>query len=232
MQNENRIEIEQNLRSAGVYQRWQAMNELATYPATVAVPIFKRLLDEKQDVGLRRLAILGLGKHRTEETFEILSTMLEGNGDPILIAEAANAIFDFGDVAIPILQQLFDRSSQPALWQIRQTVLSLFLDTEYDDRLFALATIAIADETKIVGDLAILAFKKILQSDSQPAAIAFLAELAIAPEWQIRRRVAIALYNCPDPTAKQTIVQLLQDENFRVVAAALEGVGIEERNIE
>jgi HEAT repeat protein len=225
------VEIEHNLRAAGLYQRWTAMNELATYPATVAVPIFKRLLTEK-DVGLRRMAIVGLGKHLGDETFEVLQAILESGGDPIILAEAANSIFDFGDVAIPILQQLFDRSSQAAQWQIRQTVISLLVETEYYDVLLAVATSALSDETKAIQELGILALKQVLRSPLQESALELLATLADNPDWHIRWCTAISLHDCPEPQARQLIAQLQRDEDFRVVGAALEGVGIEDRDID
>ena len=232
MQDKDRsIELEQNLRAPGLYQRWAAATELATHPAEVAIPIFKRLLGEK-DIGLRRLAVIGLGKHRTNETFAALQEILESNGDPMIVAEAANALFDFGDVAIPILQQLFDRSPQPAQWQIRQTIIALLVETEHYEVLLAIATSAIADETKAIQELGVLALKQILKSPLQDSALALLEKLAIDPDWRIRWCSAISLHDCSEPRAKQLIAQLLRDEHFRVVGAALEGVGIEERDID
>jgi HEAT repeat protein len=230
MQDENRsIELEQDLRSPGLFQRWKATNELATYPATVAVPIFKRLLTEK-DVGLRRMAIVGLGKHLNRETFETLAGILDGGGDPMIVAEAANAIFDFGDVGIPILHRLFDRSSQPNQWQIRQTAISLLVETEHYEVILAVATTALSDETKAMRELGILALKQVLRSDLKYSALDLLLKLVADPDWHIRWCVAISLHDCPEPEARQAISRLQQDENFRVVAAALEGVGIEERD--
>ena len=232
MQDQDRsIELEQNLRAAGLYQRWAAVNELTTHPAAVAVPIFKRLLVEK-DVGLRRLAVIGLGKHPSDETFEALQSILESGGDPIILAEAANSIFDFGDVAIPILHQLFDRSSQSAQWQVRQTVISLLIETEHYQVLLAVATSALSDETKAIQELGVLALKEILRSPLKETALELLVKLAADPDWRIRWCSAISLHGCPEPQARQLIAQLQRDENFRVVGASLEGVGIEERDID
>jgi HEAT repeat protein len=232
MQDQDRsIELEQNLRAAGLDQRWAAVNELTTHPAAVAVPIFKRLLVEK-DVGLRRLAVIGLGKHRSDETFEALQSILESGGDPIILAEAANSIFDFGDVAIPILHQLFDRSSQSAQWQVRQTVISLLVETEHYEVLLAVATSALSDETRAIQELGVLALKEILRSPLKETALELLVKLAADPDWRIRWCSAISLHGCPEPQARQLIAQLQRDENFRVVGAALEGVGIEERDID
>jgi HEAT repeat protein len=219
-------EIEQNLRASLLNHRWEAMTKLTTYPPEVAIPIFKRLLTEK-DVGLRRLGVVGLGKHPNHDSFEALQAILAGGGDTIILAEAANSIFEFGDVAISLLQQLFDRSSN---WLVRQTVISLLVETEEYEVLLAVATAAIADETKAVQELGVLALKQILQSPLQESALEILAKLATDPDWRIRWCTAIALHGCPATPAKLLTAQLQRDEHFRVVGAALEGVGIEERD--
>lgn len=225
------IELEQNLRAAALHQRLTAANELATYPATVALPIFKRLLAEK-DIGLRRLAVIGLGKHRSDETFAALQAILNGGGDPMLVAEAANSLFDFGDVAIPLLKQLFDRSPQAAQWQIRQTIIALLLDTAHYDVLLAVTTAALTDETTVIQELGILAFKQMLQSPCKELALERLVKFAADADWQMRWCAARCFHGCPEPQARQSIARLQQDEDFRVIAAALEGVGVKEREIE
>jgi HEAT repeat protein len=231
MTNDRSIELEQNLRAAALHQRMAAANELAGYPATAAVPIFKRLLAEK-DVGLRRLAVMGLGKHRSDESFAELQAILTSSGDPIIIADAADAIFEYGDLAIPILQQLFDRSTQSAQWQIRQTVISLVLDTDRYDVILPLLTAALADESMVVRELGIIAFQQLLQSPCQAEALALLIKFATDPNWQMRWCAARCLRSSPEPQAKQAIASLQQDEDFRVIAAALEGVGVREREVE
>ncbi len=213
-------ELEQNLRAAGLYQRWAAMNQLVTLPAEVSVPIFKRLLTEK-DVGLRRLAVVGLGKNHNDETFQTLQAILDDGNDPIIIAEAANSIFEFGDLAIPLLQDLFGRSSH---WLVRQTIISSLVETDRYEVILAVATVALTDETKAIRELGILALKQVLQSSLQTAALEMLTGLAEDADWQIRWCTAISLHGCPAHEAKQLIAQLLQDEDFRVVAAALEGL--------
>jgi HEAT repeat protein len=231
MTNDRSIELERNLRAAALHQRMAAANELAGYPATAAVPIFKRLLSEK-DVGLRRLAVMGLGKHRSDESFGELQAILNSSGDPIIVADAADAIFEFGDVAIPILQQLFDRATQAAQWQIRQTVIALLLDTDRYDVILSLLTAALADENMVVRELGIVAFKQLLLSPCQDSALALLVKFATDPNWQMRWCAARCLHGCPEPQARQSIALLQQDEDFRVIAAALEGVGVREREVE
>jgi HEAT repeat protein len=231
MTDDRSIELESNLRAAALHQRMAAANELASYPATAAVPIFKRLLTEK-DVGLRRLAVMGLGKHRSDESFVELQTILDSSGDPIILADAADAIFEYGDVAIPLLVQLFDRSNQSSQWQIRQTVIALLLDTDRYEVTLSILTNALADESIVVRELGIMAFKQMLQSPCQESALALLIKFATDPNWQMRWCAARCLHNCPEPQARETISRLQQDEDFRVIAAALEGVGVQERSIE
>jgi HEAT repeat protein len=231
MTDDRSIELERNLRAAALHQRMAAANELAGYPAISAVPIFKRLLSE-QDIGLRRLAVMGLGKHRSDESFVELQTILNSSSDPIIVADAADAIFEFGDVAVPILEQLFDRSTQSSQWQIRQTVIALLLDTDRYDVTLSLLTTALADENMVVRELGILAFKQMLQSPCQKSALTLLTKCAIDPNWQMRWCTARCLHGCPEPQARQTIAQLQQDEDFRVIAAALEGMSVRERSIE
>jgi HEAT repeat protein len=231
MDNDRSIELEQNLRAAALHQRMAAANELAGYPATAAMPIFKRLLSEK-DVGLRRLAVMGLSKHRSDESFVELQTILNSSGDPIIIADAADALFEFGDVAMPILQQLFDRSTQSAQWQIRQTVISLVLDTDRYDVILPLLTAALADESMVVRELSIIAFQQLLYSPCQAEALALLVKFASDPNWQMRWCAARCLHGSPETQARQAIALLQQDEDFRVIAAALEGVGVRDREVE
>ena len=215
------IELERNLRAPGLNHRRIALDKLAKYPSEIAVPILKRLLIEP-DVGLRRLAVMGLGNQRSIEAFDALQDILAGNGDSSLLAEAANSIFEFGDTAIPILHQLFNRSTN---WLIRQTIVSLLVETDRFDVLLDIATTALADETQTVREIGVLALGRVLKSPLEAAALALLSQLAIDPDWRMRWRAAIALHDCPAPQARELIVKLQRDEHFRVVAAALEGMG-------
>ena len=165
-------ELEQDLRAARLDRRWAAMNELGAFPAEVTLPIFKRLLAEK-DVGLRRLAVIGLGKNHSEETFKALQAILAEGRDPVIVAEAANSIFEFGDIAIPLLQDLFVRSPN---WLVRQTVISSLLETDRYEVILAVAAIALTDETKAIRELGIVALKQVLQSSLQASALEILAD--------------------------------------------------------
>ena len=98
--------------------------------------------------------------------------------------------------------------------------------------LLAVATSALSDETRAIQELGVLALKEILRSPLKETALELLVKLAADSDWRIRWCSAISLHGCPEPQARQLIAQLQRDENFRVVGAALEGVGIEERDID
>ena len=220
------IELEQNLRAPGLNHRRIALDKLAKYPPEIAVPILKKLLLEP-DVGLRRLAIMGLGNHRSVEAFDALQGVLAGAGDSSIIAEAANSIFEFGETAIPILQDLFTRSTN---WLVRQTIISLIVETDRYQVLLDLAIIALSDETQTVQEIGVLALGQLLKSPLETEALARLSQLAIDPDWRIRWRTAIALSGSSAPLALQLTARLQQDEHFRVVAAALEGTSVGDRD--
>jgi HEAT repeat protein len=81
----------------------------------------------------------------------------------------------------------------------------------------------------VVRELGIIAFKQMLQSPCQESALALLIKFATDPNWQMRWCAARCLHNCPESQAREALARLQQDEDFRVIAAALEGVGVQER---
>jgi HEAT repeat protein len=211
-------QLEANLRANALNIRKAALDELAGLPAEVAVPLLQRLSSER-DFALRRLAVMGLGNHQSPASFELLQRILDQEQDGNVLAEAANSLFEFGDAAIPLLQELFERSQH---WLVRQTVISLLLETQHYDVLLEVATEAIADETQTVKEVGILALRHLWQSPFKSQALNLIHQLADDPFWRNRWRAAIALYGCDDPQAKALIAKLQHDEHFRVVAAALE----------
>jgi HEAT repeat protein len=210
--------LENDLRAAALNIRKTALDELALLPAEDAVPILQRLLDTP-DFGLRRLAVMGLGNHRSAASFSTLQSILRQDKDASVLSEAANSIFDFGEAAIPILRELFDRVDH---WLVRQTVISLLIETEYYEELFHLAQKALEDETQTVKEVGILALSHVWESPFKDQALTLLVQLTEDKFWRNRWRAVIALQSCRDPQAKKLISILQQDEHFRVAAAALD----------
>ena len=214
----NQIEI--NLRSNRIDRRKIALDELAQLPADTALPILEQLATEK-DFALRCLAMMGFGNHRTESSFKVLKNTLEQEQDSSVLAEAANSIFEFGESSIAPLQQLFERSSH---WLVRQTVVSILVETNDPNVLLDIATKAIQDDVQTTKEVGILALSRLLNTPLKQQALDLFAQLAKDTYWRTRWRTAIALTASDDPQAKQILAKLKQDENYRVVAAALENL--------
>ncbi len=218
---QNPIEqIEINLRNKALNERKAALDELAKYPSEVAVPILEKLAREN-DFGLRRLAVMGLGNHTSEASFQLLQKIVQHELDSNVLSEAANSIFEFGDIAVPVLQQLFENSDN---WLVRQTVISLFVETNYYETSFTLASSVLQDDDieQTLKETAILALGQLLKSPLKDQALQILTELADSEDWRTRWRTAIALQHTQDLLAKELIAKLQKDEHYRVVAAALE----------
>jgi HEAT repeat protein len=218
MDNNRLVYLESLLRTGSIDQCKQALDELARCPSEFAVPIYQRLTGER-DFLRRRFAVMGLGNHRTEESLQVLKGLLDRETDDNVMAELANSLFEFGDVAVPLLEQLFYRNQN---WLTRQTILAVLMEGENDRALLAVIREGLKDETQSVKETAILALGKLMAGELQTEAVDLLAELATAELWRDRWRAATALWYSDDPRAKVLLMQLQQDENHYVVAAALE----------
>lgn len=211
-------QIDRDLRDRAIDKQKAALDTLAKVPADVAVPILARLL-ASSDFMQRRVAVMGLGNHRVEESFQLLAGVITNDLDPNVMGEAANSIFDFGDRAIPLLVNLFKDSDN---WLVRQSIISLLLDPNYQPELLTTAELALADETQSVKEVGILALGHLLNSPFQARALSLLLALCEDPFWRNRWQATISLQRLENPATKAAIAKLQQDEHFRVVAAALE----------
>jgi HEAT repeat protein len=211
-------QIDRDLRGRAIDKQRAALDRLAQVPADLAIPLLAQLL-ESSDFIQRRIAVMGLGNHQVEESFQLLAGVITNDLDPNVMGEAANAIVDFGDRAIPLLVTLFRNTDS---WLVRQSIIPLLLNTNYHPELLTISEIAIADETQSVKEVGILALGHLLNSPVGARALALLLELCKDPIWRNRWRAAISLQSLQNPATKAAISQLQQDEHFRVVAAALE----------
>ncbi len=211
-------QIERDLRGGAIDKQRAALDRLAQAPAELAIPLLSRLL-KSPDFIQRRMAVMGLGNHRVEESFQILTALITSDGDPNVLGEVANAIFDFGDRAIPLLVTLFQKTDS---WLVRQSIIPLLIDTDYHAELLTISEIAIADETQSVKEVGILALGYLLNSQVAERALSLLLDLCKDPVWRNRWRATIALQSLQNPATKAAIAQLQQDEHFRVVSAALD----------
>jgi HEAT repeat protein len=214
----NLVQLEQDLCSRAINKQKAALDQLIQVPADLAIPILARLL-KSSDFIQRRIAVMGLGNYRVDESFQLLADVITSDLDPNVMGEAANSIVDFGDRAIPLLVRLFRNTNS---WLVRQSIIPLLIDTNYYSELLTIAEIAISDETQSVKEVGILALGQLLNSPVGERALQLLLDLCKDPVWRNRWRATIALQGLQNSVTKAAIAQLQQDEHFRVVAAALE----------
>ncbi len=212
-------QLEVQLRASALNERIAALNRLAAQPADIAVPILQRLSKESSFL-IRRLAVMGFGNHAPDEAaFTSLQALMTTEADANVLAEVANSLYEFGDVSIPLLVQLFDANDN---WLLRQTVLSILQESDHHDVLLEVSLKALDDPTQTVKETAILSLRQVLMSPLQAQALEALTRLAKSDIWRDRWRAATALTGCDHPQAIKLLATLKTDENHYVVAAALD----------
>ncbi|PZO45153.1 MAG: hypothetical protein DCF19_01285 [Pseudanabaena frigida] len=218
MDNDRIVQLELSFLSGSVYDRKLALDELAKCPSDIVVPILQRLT-ASSDFLCRRFAVMGLGNHLTDESFQVLTDLLAKEHDDNVLAEIADTLFGFGDRALPLLRDLFVRNQN---WLIRQTIISIFMDSDREDILLEIIRQALLDPTQTIRETAILALGQLLNGQYEEESLDLLTELANAEVWCDRWRTATVLSKSSNPRAKLLLAKLRQDENHSVVAAALE----------
>ncbi len=211
--------LEDDLRSSALNVRINALNTLTNQSNSLAMPILRHLSQESSFL-LRCLAVMGFGNHAPDEAaLASLRELMNTETDANVLAEVANSLYEFGDVSIPLLVQLFENNDN---WLLRQTVLSILQESNHPDVLLAVSLKALDDPTQTVKETAILSLRQVLTSPLQPQALKALTELANSTIWRDRWRAATALTGCDHPQAKELLSKLRTDENHYVVAAALD----------
>ena len=211
-------ELEATLQTGALNHRQAALKELANAPSELAVPAFARL-STAPDFLCRRFAATGLGNHITPASLDVLKARMGQETDNNVLAEIANALFEFGEPAIPLLQAMFEEHDN---WLIRQTIISVVMESDADQVLLGLIERALVDNVWAVRETAILALGRTLRGPLQPEAMTLLSDLSESKVWRDRWRAATALRLASDPRAKVLLAKLQQDENHYVAAAALE----------
>ncbi|MCE2886703.1 MAG: HEAT repeat domain-containing protein [Pseudanabaena sp.] len=218
MDSDRFAQLELLFRSGSIYDRKLALDELSQAPSDEVVP-FLQGLTISTDFLCRRFAVMGLGNHLTEQSFQVLISLLEQEKDDNVLAEIANTLFEFGDRSIPFLQNLFERNQN---WLTRQTILAILMESDRQDILLNIINLALLDPTQTVKETAILALGSLLKSPYESEALDLLTDLASAEFWRDRWRAATTLSISTNPRAKPLLAKLQKDENHYVVAAALE----------
>src|SRR4028118_1820382 len=99
MDHSNLEQLAAQLESPNLRDRMVALASLREVPAVEAVPLIKKVLDDK-NLQLRSMAVFALGIKQTEECYPILVKILETDPDYGIRADAAGALGYLGDPKI------------------------------------------------------------------------------------------------------------------------------------
>ncbi|NEP58219.1 MAG: HEAT repeat domain-containing protein [Symploca sp. SIO2G7] len=213
-------QIEVALNSPDSNDRLKALTELRNYNPEVAVPLLTSKLQDPEFV-VRSFVAMGLGKKQTEASFSALLDLMKWDRDPNVRAEAANSLSLFGQMAASHLIQAFQQDEH---WLLRRSILAALIDMECPEALFDVCICGLVDKDLTVKGAAIDGLGFLTGSVKHNDALQQLLALTDSEQWRIRWRVARALRRFDDSQARDALNRLKQDEDHRVVGAALESL--------
>jgi HEAT repeat protein len=212
--------IETYLRSNDSQERLKAITELRKYDPEVAVPL---LLTKKKDREflVRSFVAMGLGRKQNAESFAALLELSKFDRDPNVRAEACNSLSLFGKVAAPHLLVCF---TQDEHWLVRRSILAALIDLNSPDEMYEVCFQGMQDEDLTVRETAIVCLGSLANTHREEEALANLLIVAQNDSWRLRIAVARALSKFERPSAREMLLKLREDTDYRVVGAVLENL--------
>ena len=213
-------DIQAILEHPNSQERLKGIVALKDYDAETASPL---LLSKKDDPEflVRSFVAMGLGRKRSEQGYDTLLTMIDNDPDANVRAEATNSLAMYGEVAIPHLVKTFHGNGN---WLIRRSIMAAMIDLNSPEHMLDICLAAIADPDLTVINAGIDHLSLLAETDQAEAALAAILPLKTAESWYTRMHVAHALKRFDAPAAKDALIELRQDKQHKVVAAALEGL--------
>lgn len=214
----NISEIETALVATDSQVRLKAITELSNYAPEIAIPL---LLSKKQDPEflVRSFVAMGLGKKQSAESFAALLEMVKFDRDSNVRAEAANSLSLFGQVSVPHLVLAFYQDDN---WLVRRSILAALVELDCPEELLNVCVCGIAGEDLSVQETAMNALGLLAGTSQEKAALEVILSHVNHPSGRVRVQVALSLRRFNHPQADLAIEKLKQDEDYRVVGAALE----------
>jgi HEAT repeat protein len=216
--NLNQIEVE--LRKSDFQYRLKAISALKAYPSDVAVPVLLQHTNDSEFL-VRSFVARELGRHQTSESFAALLQIMRFDNTPNVRAEAANSLSLFGKVSAAYLIQTFFQDDH---WLVRRSILPALVDLDCPEEVLEVCELGLAGEDRAVQEASVDALGALSGSWKQGLVLERLLVLSHCAPEHIRVRVAHALKHFDLPAAKAALVELRQDEDHRVVGAAMEGL--------
>ncbi|ESA36346.1 pbs lyase heat domain protein repeat-containing protein [Leptolyngbya sp. Heron Island J] len=213
-------EIQAILEHPDSQKRLKGIVALKDYDSETASPL---LLSKKNDSEflVRSFVAMGLGRKRSNTGFEALLAMIDNDPDANVRAEASNSLAMYGEASIPHLVETFHSNSN---WLIRRSILAAMIDLNSPTNMLDICLAAINDSDLTVINAGIDHLSTLADTNQAEAALAAILPLKTAENWYTRMHVAYALKRFDAPEAKEALIELRQDQQHKVVAAALEGL--------
>ncbi|MHC5594499.1 MAG: HEAT repeat domain-containing protein [Nostoc sp.] len=210
--------IQAELKNPDFQYRLKAIAALDNYESEVAVPLLTSKLHDSEFL-VRSFVARGLGNQQSAESFAALMQIMKFDDTPNVRAEAANSLSLFGRVAVSHLVLAFYQDEH---WLVRRSILAAIAEMDCPEELFDICVQGLKDEDFTVQESSVDALGALANSNQHPAALSQILTLVNVESWRMRVRVSYALKRFDEPEAKAALNQLRQDEDHRVVGAALE----------
>jgi HEAT repeat protein len=211
-------ELEAALANPDFQYRLKAISALKDYAPDTAIPILIGKLRDPEFL-VRSFVARGLGQHQSAESFAALLEMTKFDDTPNVRAEAANSLSLFGKVSISHLVSSFCQDDH---WLVRRSILAALEELDCPAELVEVCTEALTGEDLTVQEAAIDALSSLATSSHHAAVLAQLLTLTQSAAPRLRARAALALQKFDEPQAQEALIELRQDTDRQVVAAALE----------
>lgn len=213
--------ISQHLDSENPQDRMRGITALREYEPDVAVPLLMRCVHDSE-VMIRSFVMMGFGYKQTPEAYNQLLQILESPGDPNVRAEAANSLAKYGKVAVPHLVKAFHSNLN---WLMRLSIIPALSNLDSPEELMELCQAGLNDPDVTVKETAITYLMDFAdRADEAEVALDLLMPYASSEHWNLRRQVALVLKSFSQNRAREALMELRQDTDHRVVAAALEAL--------
>lgn len=212
MNQPNLDQLATQLESENLRDRMVALASLRQVPATEAVPLIKKVLDD-ESLQVRSMAVFALGVKPTEECFNILVNLLESDPDYGIRADAAGALGYLGDIRAfePLVRAFYEDTD----WLVRFSA-AVSLGNLKDERAQQVLTQALDSDEVVIQQAAIAALGEI----KAVGAVDDILRFAPSEDWLVRQRLAEALGNLPTEKSISALKFLQKDSHPQVSQAA------------
>jgi HEAT repeat protein len=213
-------EVKALLGSENPQKRMSAITALRQYEEIIAVPLLASQLHDPEFI-IRSFATIGLGYKRTPEGFAVLVNVLQYDRDVNVRSEAANSLSRYGKQALPYLMKASEVDDH---WLLQMSILPVVAEFDCPEDLYILCTRALENFDPIVQCLGLEHLGYLRESERHEDAEELLLIWAESENWLLRKQVALTLRQFKGLFSQNALLRLRQDEDYRVVAATLEGL--------